>query len=188
MACNRFFGSFSRHRLSSGRTFAGTCSRLGSSFSTIARMSETVSPPKSCLPVSSSPSTTPNAQMSARRSTVWPRACSGLIYAAVPMIMPALVGDIVSVTMLVPASPSLCEGCVTAASLKSSTLIVPSGVSIIFAGFRSRCVIPFSWAASRALNWKKRSARAGDYAAFTRQKGSDRRPIAEGLYRSPCLP
>jgi hypothetical protein len=32
------------------------------------------------------------------------------------------------------------------------------------------------------INWKKQHARAGDYAAFTRQKGSDRRPIAEGLY------
>src|SRR5713226_6585069 len=35
--------------------------------------------------------------MSARLSTVLPRACSGLIYAAVPRITPARVGEMVSV-------------------------------------------------------------------------------------------
>jgi hypothetical protein len=33
---------------------------------------------------------------------------------------------------------------------KSSTLTLPSGVILTFAGFRSRCTIPFSCAASRA--------------------------------------
>src|SRR5579871_3056052 len=36
------------------------------------------------------------------------------------------------------------------ASPKSSTLTTPSGVTMMLAGFRSRCVIPFSWAASSA--------------------------------------
>jgi len=58
---------------------------------------ENVGPPKSARPVSISYSTTPNAQMSARRSTLWPRACSGLTYAAVPMIAPAMVARMVSV-------------------------------------------------------------------------------------------
>jgi hypothetical protein len=34
----------------------------------------------------------------------------------------------------------------------------------------------------KKINWKKHPSRAGDYAAFARQKGSERRPIAEGLY------
>ena len=42
-------------------------------------------------PASISNSTAPNAQMSARLSTVFPRACSGDMYAAVPRIIPASV-------------------------------------------------------------------------------------------------
>ena len=57
--------------------------REGSSFqsrsarSTAARVSLTVSPAKSRRPVSISHRMTPKAQMSARLSTVLPRACSG---------------------------------------------------------------------------------------------------------------
>lgn len=39
----------------------------------------------------------PNDQISARRSTTPPRACSGLIYPAVPNIIPASVAHIVNV-------------------------------------------------------------------------------------------
>ena len=42
-----------------------------------------------CAPVSISNTTHPNAQMSVRLSTGFPRACSGLMYAAVPRITPA---------------------------------------------------------------------------------------------------
>ncbi len=52
-------------------------------------ISEATVPGKACLPVSISKSTTPRAQRSARWSTWRPRACSGLMYAAVPMITPA---------------------------------------------------------------------------------------------------
>ena len=52
-------------------------------------VSDTVSPGNAGLPVSISYSTQPNAQMSARRSTGFPRACSGLIYAGVPTTMPS---------------------------------------------------------------------------------------------------
>ena len=48
------------------------------------------------------------------------------------------------------ASDSPAEAGATAASPKSSTLITPADVIMMFAGFKSRWVIPFSWAASRA--------------------------------------
>ena len=57
---------------------------------TAARTSLTVSPVYIARPVSISARTTPKAQMSARRSMGLPFACSGLMYAAVPLIMPAL--------------------------------------------------------------------------------------------------
>ena len=62
---------------------------------------ETSSPGKARHAVSISKSTQPNAQMSARLSIGFPRACSGLMYAAVPRMTPAcviagevIVGDI----------------------------------------------------------------------------------------------
>ena len=54
-------------------------------------VSETVSPENGRRPQSISKSTHPNAQMSVRLSTGRPRACSGLMYAAVPRINPASV-------------------------------------------------------------------------------------------------
>ena len=50
---------------------------------------EIVPRPNASRPVSISNSTQPNAQMSARLSTDCPRACSGLMYGAVPRINPA---------------------------------------------------------------------------------------------------
>ena len=52
-------------------------------------VSATVSPAKATRPVSISKSTHPNAQMSVRLSTARPRACSGLMQAAVPMTAPS---------------------------------------------------------------------------------------------------
>ena len=66
-------------------------------------------------------STAPNAQMSARLSTTLPRACSGLMYPAVPRIIPACVacndnvGDMDSPGDIVPV------GSIAFASPKSST-------------------------------------------------------------------
>ena len=54
-------------------------------------VSDNASPANARLPVSISYSTHPNAQMSMRVSTGWPRACSGLMYAAVPNTTPSLV-------------------------------------------------------------------------------------------------
>jgi len=60
------------------------------------------------------------------------------MYAAVPMIIPACVARIVKVGELA-GSPSLAaDGCVTAASPKSSTLTTPAGVIMMLAGFKSR--------------------------------------------------
>src|SRR2546427_12520932 len=71
------------------------------------------------------------------------------MYPAVPRIMPVLVGLIVSVgefagsKILVSLSNAL-------ARPKSSTFTLPSAVSLMLAGFRSRWMIPFSCAASSA--------------------------------------
>ena len=95
MAWTRCLGSFSKQRCSTFRSFGGVVSgrdsREGSRSSTFASVSDTSSPTKARSPVSISNSTTPNAQMSERRSVVFPRACSGDIYAAVPMITPICV-------------------------------------------------------------------------------------------------
>ena len=77
IACSRCFGSFCKQDCSRRRTFIGTRSQSGSFVTTAARTSVIVSPGNACRPVNISYSTTPNAQMSARRSTACPRACSG---------------------------------------------------------------------------------------------------------------
>jgi hypothetical protein len=104
--------------------------------STCASVSETVSPLNNGLPLSISHSTTPNAQMSARLSTVFPRACSGLIQPAVPRIIPARVGEMVSLGEFAGLEGS--DTCATAARPKSSTLTTPAAVIMMLAGFRSR--------------------------------------------------
>ncbi len=92
----RFCGSFCRHRRSSVRTCggvsAGNVVQSGSRVRMCATASEIVSPGSNvCLPVSISNRTQPNDQMSVRRSTGLPRACSGLMYAAVPRMTPPCV-------------------------------------------------------------------------------------------------
>ena len=99
-----------------------------SSRSTAATISLTVSPPKSRPPVSISYSTAPKAQMSARRSTAFPRACSGDMYAAVPRIMPACVARAVSVGEFMARSLEGPRSTPSAfARPKSRTFTVPSG-------------------------------------------------------------
>ncbi len=107
------------------------------SFSTAASTSLTVSPSNSRRPVSISKSTTPKAQTSARLSTACPRACSGDMYAAVPRIRPAAVPRAArawgtatrsaeDVTPRAVSAPS------ALARPKSSTLTLPSGVTLTF--------------------------------------------------------
>ena len=147
MDCNRWRGSlFKQRRIScwiSFGTLAGSKDQSGSPRITAARVSETVSPLKAIFPVSISNATAPNDQISARRSTVFPRACSGDIYAAVPRINPALVAAAVSVGEL-EISVGLVSSESALAKPKSRTLTVPSGLILIFAGFKSRCTIPRS--------------------------------------------
>ena len=96
MSRRRSRGSLLRQRASSSRRRGGVLGRqrapvrLGLAGS---RRScrDTVSPWNACRPVRHSYSTQPNDQMSERLSTARPRACSGLMYAAVPRITPALV-------------------------------------------------------------------------------------------------
>ena len=71
---------------------AGIRSHIGSVFNIDASVSLSVSPSNGRRAVSISKRTTPKAQMSARLSTAAPRACSGLMYAAVPRISPACGG------------------------------------------------------------------------------------------------
>jgi hypothetical protein len=90
MSRKRSFGSLSRHRLSRRRTLAETAGGMadhsGSVLSTAANVVEMSSPSNARRPVSISYSTHPNAQISTRLSTALPRACSGAMYAAVPMM------------------------------------------------------------------------------------------------------
>ena len=80
--CGRRFGAcFSRHRRSSvitaGGVDGGSRDQSGSFVMTAMIVSVTSSPSKAREPVSISKSTAPKAQMSARRSTGLPLACSG---------------------------------------------------------------------------------------------------------------
>ena len=85
---NRCFESLWRHLCNRTRTrigvAAGSSDQSGPALMTAASVSVTVSPRNTIFPVSISYSTQPNAQMSARRSTGLPFACSDDIYAAVP--------------------------------------------------------------------------------------------------------
>jgi hypothetical protein len=76
---------------SAGDVDAGSACHSGSRSMTAAIVSETVARAKAPRPVSISKSTQPKAQMSVRLSGDCPRACSGLMYAAVPMMMPGCV-------------------------------------------------------------------------------------------------
>ena len=91
----RVLTSRSRQRASNVRTTRGVSfgslpTSIGAR-STSASVWATVSPPNRRWPLSISNKTTPKLQMSARLSTGRPDACSGLMYAAVPRIIPACV-------------------------------------------------------------------------------------------------
>ncbi len=83
-------------------------------------------------PVSISQSTTPNAHTSVCRPTISPRACSGLMYDGVPITTP------ISVAIDVCVGLSGGADSMALARPKSRTLILPSGMSLMLAGLRSR--------------------------------------------------
>ena len=90
--------------------------------------------------------------MSARWSTGLPRACSGLIYAAVPRMTPLCViaGDVIVGDVRDPAVPDRGPARSPSPDPKSSTLTVPSARTLMLAGLRSRWMMPRSCAASSA--------------------------------------
>jgi len=154
MSRNRFLTLRSRHRRRRSRIFVGvsrgSLSKSIGARSTSASVCEMVSASKRRSPVSNSHSITPKDQISARRSTGLPAACSGDMYPAVPMITPASVTPMVRVGEFARLSGPASGACATAANPKSRTLTTPCGVTFTLAGFRSRCVIPLSCAASSA--------------------------------------
>src|SRR6185503_18740094 len=134
-------GGVHRERIrGSRRARAGTRISSGGSLTTAAIVSVKSWPGNARIPVNISNSTHPNAQISARLSTVLPRACSGAMYAAVPRSVPTpviIAGDVMvgDIDMLADV---VAVGSIAFARPKSSTLTTPSGRTLIFAGFRSR--------------------------------------------------
>jgi hypothetical protein len=115
----------------------------GGSLSRIrAMVSDTVSPRNAARPVNASKRQHPNARMSVLLSRTFPRACSGLMYAAVPRMTPVSVGLRVTV-----GDSDRCPFSFDVnafARLKSRTFAFPSSVSLTFEGFRSRWRMPLS--------------------------------------------
>ena len=99
-------------------------------------MSETSCASKTRFPVNISKSTHPNAQMSVLLSTALPRACSGLIYAAVPTMTPSLV-PFVRVGELEESLGTPSSTANAFANPKSKIFGIPSNVTLMFAGFKS---------------------------------------------------
>ena len=116
---------------------AGNSVQSGSRLVMAPSTSADESPGNDRQPVSISYSTQPNAQISVRRSTGSPRACSGLMYATVPITAPSAVDSTPD-----PVGPGS-RGASNFATPKSSTFTVPSGAILMLAGFRSRWTIPF---------------------------------------------
>ena len=96
MSCRRCLRSLARQRRSSfikvGGVFGGRADQSGSRCRIAPSESAKLSPENGCRPVSISYSTQPNEKMSLRLSTGLPRACSGLMYPAVPKMTPDIVG------------------------------------------------------------------------------------------------
>ena len=105
----------------------GNAVQSGSLLMTATSTSVTSSPWKARRPVSISFSTHPNAQMSARLSMAFPRACSGDMYAAVPRMRPSwVIAGVVMVGDCETPGDEATSGSIAFASPKSSTLTVPS--------------------------------------------------------------
>ena len=139
----RCLRSLARHRSTSvridGGASGGKAFQSGSRASTEASTSDTSSPSNARLPVSISNRTHPNAQMSLRLSAARPFACSGLMYAAVPRMIPTcVIAGLVIVGEAVASALIADVGSSAFANPKSSTFTVPSGRTLILAGLRSR--------------------------------------------------
>ena len=130
------------------------CTDSGARFRIASKITAVVPPVNAGRPDAISYNTAPNEKRSVRWSSSSPRACSGDMYATVPSATPVLVKRSVSPPMVGPAetpTPSTARrGLGTSlANPKSNTLACPRAVTKMFAGLRSRWIIPNSWAASR---------------------------------------
>ena len=138
-------------------SFAGSCGfrrtgDTGSRFRMASKIIAEVSPWNGTLPVAISYKTAPNENRSVRRSSSFPFACSGDMYATVPTAVPGLVRNCRSgpaVAAVIPSAAVSGEA-FTLASPKSRTLACPRLVTKMFAGLMSRCTIPSACAASSA--------------------------------------
>ena len=112
---------------------SGRCSRKsdGGSRSAWARIAITVRPHRGSVPLKASNAIVASANTSAAGVGVPGRACSGAMYAGVPMIAP---GGVIFVISAAVASP------------RSATLTDPSSPTSTFGGLRSRCTTPCAWA------------------------------------------
>ena len=107
-------------------------------------------PSNAFLPVAISYTTAPNAKMSVRASisSCLPSTCSGAMYCNVPRIVPSAVTALFIVGSC-EAGVTGATSCASFAKPKSSSF-VPDLVSMMFPGFRSRCVMPLRCALSSA--------------------------------------
>ena len=101
-------------------------------------------------PVSISYSTQPNAQMSVRRSTGWPRVCSGLMLARRAQDDSLARPGHVACRELRDIGAREIPAHHFSESEIENLFTPPLGVIMMFAGFRSRWMMPFSCAASSA--------------------------------------
>ncbi len=148
-------GAFARQRATRRSKSAGSSGRERRSGVGVSRRiaeltSTGLSPANGRRPAASSYSTTPSANRSVRASTAWPRSCSGAMYGSVPSSCPTPESGVETVALSEASLPPGASSPTGFARPKSSTFTRPSRVSITFAGFRSRCTTPFSWAADSA--------------------------------------
>ena len=134
---NRCSGSFFRHRSITADTPAGISVAkpwigCGSLSRTAASVASSVSLANARRPLAISYSRQPKAKMSERASTGCPLICSGLMYEGEPTSRPSRV-MVVGVAAFSDA---------TTDAMPKSKIFGPIGVSITFAGFRSRCTTP----------------------------------------------
>ena len=132
-AVGRWLGSLARQRSISGRTSAGTRSRLGEPWTTRYSSAAVVPVPNGPSPVAAKTRTAPRLKMSVGGPTSRPTACSGDMNPGEPITRPACVSAVDS----------------TAREMPKSMTRGPSSAISTFDGLRSRCTTPAAWIALR---------------------------------------
>jgi len=151
--CQRSSGFLARHFLTTRSNAGGVNGRIcvmgaGSVVIIDAIKLARLLPLKAAFPVAISYVTEPSAKISVLASASFPSNCSGAMYWNVPTIIPAPVSfDGYAVISVKAAFSGAGPKCL--ASPKSISL-APVLVSMMLAGFRSRCVSPTLWAVARA--------------------------------------